>query len=427
MSKYKVIFRTDLKKPDKRFPIKWEHGCPLIFEAIQISRDIETGKAFLQAKLRNVCAEEVLSFKAKLVCHFREGDSEEFSIEPLDADLAPGNEYVIKPFELPHGDAVGVEESIFSVSYASGGWDSSSESEDIPKVGLLSLSMEAISERAKELEEAGCKEPATAARYALECHEGWSLCPCGQVNVGTSGCVSCGLDFGVYSSEFEDEGELRRKGVERREREEEERRAREDRKKASRKRVIQVCLPILAFGVMAIAFWYSTVFLPHSNAENDFAEFCRDNVLYEYDEGVDYEEWKEKSAAYQEKLSAFICSSYSALSDDSKLDVLKLLATAQTIDAIYKEEMTNWTVNPSELVIRVALDKVTVKDGVVNDNSFTVYVESRDNASWYDKGKGHNYSSTFRDKYEATFTPNLADGTVDMWVLERTSTDLMGY
>lgn len=427
MSEYKVIFRTSREKPDKEFPLTWERGCPLMLEAIQISRNTGNGKAFLQARLRNVCAEEVSLFKAKFVCRFKEEALQEFVIEPLDADIASGAEYVVKPIELPYGDAIGVEGAVLFVSGASETWESSIEPEMLPGSKRLGLSEDAIDERTKELREVGCSKFAAAASYALEGHEHWVLCPCGQVNVGTDRCVSCGLSFGAYRSGSEDEEELERRAMERQKREEAEKQAQEDRKNARRKKMIRVCAPILVIGIILASFWYFTVSLPRTNAENEFSEFQSGNTLYEYEEWVDFDEWNEKSSSYQDGLKGLIDSAYFELSDESKLKVLEQLAKAQTIDEIYKKNQSNWAVNPSELRISVALEKVTVEDDVDKNDTFTVCVESRDQASWYSRSLKRNTWTTFKHKYEAKFTANVIDGTIDMWPLICTSTDLVGY
>ena len=193
------------------------------------------------------------------------------------------------------------------------------------------------------------------------------------------------------------------------------------------KKMIRVCAPILVIGIILASFWYFTVSLPRTNAENEFSEFQSGNTLYEYEEWVDFDEWNEKSSSYQDGLKGLIDSAYFELSDESKLKVLEQLAKAQTIDEIYKKNQSNWAVNPSELRISVALEKVTVEDDVDKNDTFTVCVESRDQASWYSRSLKRNTWTTFKHKYEAKFTANVIDGTIDMWPLICTSTDLVGY
>ncbi len=108
--------------------LAWEPGCPVAFRAIQISRNVNTADAFLQAEARNVLGEEIGSFKARF----------DVSYEPV-AMLRPK---------------------------------------------LLGLSDEAVAERSEEVW--GSPEAVKYARRGLEEHDGWWLCPCGRLNVAAT-------------------------------------------------------------------------------------------------------------------------------------------------------------------------------------------------------------------------------------------------
>lgn len=214
MGAYKVIFRAD-KSADSQNRITWEQGCPLMFDAVQISRHTETGVAFLQAKLRNIGADAVTSFKSEITCRFKDGSAQEFTIEPLDADMPPGGFYEIKPIELPRGDAVSTDASVKSAITESGEWRTSTNPARIPEGTRLELSEAALKERTLELEEHGCKMSEFAAPFAVEVHDSWTMCACSQPNVGTERCVECGLTLQPYDKSCESEEALIRQAGQR--------------------------------------------------------------------------------------------------------------------------------------------------------------------------------------------------------------------
>lgn len=193
MAEYKVIFRADVDHPNDQHGITWEQGCPLMFEAIQISRETESGKAFLQTKVRNLSGAIVSSFKAKLTCHYKDGSTEKFEIEPLDADIAPCGEYALKPIALSRGDAAYAEAFVLSVDMSDGNWTSTATACPLPRRNPLALSADALNERISLLRERGCNKPCEAAPYSYVEHDEWSQCPCGQVSIGCRACPSCGL------------------------------------------------------------------------------------------------------------------------------------------------------------------------------------------------------------------------------------------
>lgn len=171
--------------------------------------------------------------------------------------------------------------------------------------------------------------------------------------------------------------------------------------------------------------WYSAVFLPRDNAEKGLSAFEDNNSLYEYDEWVDLDEWEEKSTNYTEELNNFTSFNYSRLSEQSKLNVLKLLAKEETIDAIYDEVVSNWAIDPSELEVSLALDSVSIEDEDEKGGTFTVTVESRENAGWYSSSSKRKQSVSFECEYQATFESDLEGGSVDMHPLQRVSSELM--
>lgn len=255
MAEYKVIFRADIDNPDSQHGITWEQGCPLMFEAIQISRDTESGKAFLQTKARNLSSTVVSSFKTKLVCHYKDNDTEEFDIEPLDADIAACSEYTLKPMALSKGDVVYAEAVVLSVNMQGKEWKSSKDAEPLPKRKQLTLSKEALAERTLLLQERGCRKPSEAAAYSCVEYDGWVQCSCEQVSMGCDACPSCGLRFDRIK-EIENEEPLisiRSARIERKRTEEEAAHQRKREAKARIKKYLpRVVAPLVAVAVFAL-------------------------------------------------------------------------------------------------------------------------------------------------------------------------------
>ena len=360
MGEFKVIYRID--STDETPDITWEEGCPLLLDALQISRNTDTGEAFLQSRFLNISGQKIDSFKVEFTVCYGDGSEEVLCLNPLDADVFSGMTYSAKPAALSAGDAIAAKAKIESVSLDSERWVSHQPLSKVRKPRVLSLSSTALEERVSELRELGCKDSHKASLYPIERNDGWTLCPCGQVNVGTKRCVSCGLDLSAYSSELEDLKTLSQKGADRKEREETERRIKDAKKAETKKKAIRFIVPVLLIGLILLAAWYSTVFLPRDNAEKGLLAFEENNSLYEYDEWVDLDEWEDKSTDYTEGLNSFTSSNYSNLSEESKLKVLKLLAKEEAIDAIYDKVVSNWTINPPKLEVSLLLDSVSIED-----------------------------------------------------------------
>lgn len=214
---YKVVFRAESLGESHRIP--WEPGCPLLLEAIQVSRNTETGSAFLQAKIRNISAEQACSFRARFTVTYRDGTSEAFETEPLDADIAAGGDHQIAPIALASGDAVRAEGLVLGVRGAQGSWTAGGGARPLPRPEPLGLSDKALKERATRLLETSSMLAADAECRLRE-EAGWWLCPCGQPNVGTQLCAHCGVSLQTLR-DLEDEATLERLADERAERERE--------------------------------------------------------------------------------------------------------------------------------------------------------------------------------------------------------------
>lgn len=423
MSGFKVVYRID--PTDDTPEITWEEGCPLLLDALQIARNTDTGEAYIQTRFLNISGEKINSFKVTITVVYGDDSEENLCLNPLDADIFSGMTFSAKPAVLSAGDAIAAKVKVESVGQDSGQWVSHLPLSKVRRPCALSLSSTALEERLSELRELGCKDSRKASLYSIERNDGWTLCPCGQVNVGTNRCVSCGLDLSTYSSELEDLKTLSQKGAERKEREEAERQQRDEKQAETKKKAIRLFVPMLLIGLALLMVWYSAVFLPRDNAEKGLLAFEENNSLYEYDEWVDLDEWEEKSTKYTEELNNFTSFNYSRLSEESKSKVLKLLAKEETIDAIYDEVVSSWAIDPPELEVSLALDSVSIEDDDEKDGTFTVTVESREHAGWYSSSSKRMQSVSFECEYQATFEPDFEKGSVDMHPLQRTSCELM--
>lgn len=239
MAEYKVAFRSD-KKTEGAHALTWEPGCPLEIEAIQVSRDTGTGTAFLQGKLRNISNQVALSFKATVTVEYEDGNTEDVEYNPLDADIAVGASYLLDAKKLNRGNVMNVSGKVESVKLADGAWMSSVEPKTVPKPSPIGLSDEAVAERYAEVWVSG-KNPAfsvheakAAAANHLEKHEGWWLCPCGQVNVGRDKCVTCGASLEALENPDAEDDEALAKAA--KERAEKEAKDRAEKQAASKKR-----------------------------------------------------------------------------------------------------------------------------------------------------------------------------------------------
>lgn len=273
MNEYKVVYRADRSCEGSAHDIEWEHGCPLVFDAFQVSRDTETGEAFLQAKVRNICGEMVDAFEASFHCKYKDGSEEALTVNPLDADIVTGEYYSVQPMRLSQGDIESVSSAICSVTLSSGEWKSTSSPSEYPTRTELSICEEALAERALQLEKRGCGQSSSAALFSVEEHSGWVLCACGQVNVETGRCLNCGLSPLEADSTIEEEHsllELAKARAEEKERLEEETR---QKKEASREKARKVAPYLVAcISIVAVIAFASIVVIPtmKRSEANDF-------------------------------------------------------------------------------------------------------------------------------------------------------------
>ena len=73
MANFKVVFRSDNQGADTS--PGWEPGCPLLVNAVQVSRNTDTGQCYLQLKLSNISGATVTSFKLHAAVSYVDGTS----------------------------------------------------------------------------------------------------------------------------------------------------------------------------------------------------------------------------------------------------------------------------------------------------------------------------------------------------------------
>lgn len=98
MANYKVAFRSD--NQSAAGAPGWEPGCPLLINAVQVSRDTDTGQCYLQLKLSNISGEMVNSYELRADVNYADGTTETVEPRPLDADIAPSKNYRPDPVAL---------------------------------------------------------------------------------------------------------------------------------------------------------------------------------------------------------------------------------------------------------------------------------------------------------------------------------------
>lgn len=188
MADYKVIFRSDETTVGEH-RILWEPECPVLFSAIQVSRNTQTSEAYLQIKIRNVSDSTIKSVGCTAKIGYVDDSVEDYTFEDLDLDLGEVAEKPLRPQKLPKGDVEYVDIVLTSVVTSRGKWKSTGNAGDIPKAIPLALSDKGIAERQRKLKAAGVD--ARAYGNAVQDQGSWWVCACGQVNVGRDICCEC--------------------------------------------------------------------------------------------------------------------------------------------------------------------------------------------------------------------------------------------
>lgn len=210
MANYKVVFRSD--NQSAAGAPGWEPGCPLLINAMQVSRNTDSGQCYLQLKLSNISGEVVNSYELKAAVTYADGTTETVELRPLDADIAPGKNYRPDPVALTGSEVANVTARIGATSQASGCWQSAEAPGAIPAGEPVALEGSAAIERSRTFADLG-KSPERYQRHLVE-GDTWWVCPCGMPNVGRATCCACGIPHDTLH-QLEDETSLNAKASER--------------------------------------------------------------------------------------------------------------------------------------------------------------------------------------------------------------------
>lgn len=192
---YKVVLRRDASANEDGQGVLWEPGCPILIEVYQVSRDKDSGAAYLQARIRNISATRIDSFVAQFV--LTTSDKGEFSAEchPLDADIDPGGSYDISPIRLEEPNVLDAKACVVSAICAGKTWTSTERSRSLPQPKPLAAGLDSGLIEEKNLQIAsivGNGRTHTAQLHMTSDHGGWWQCACEQLNVDRDSCCSCG-------------------------------------------------------------------------------------------------------------------------------------------------------------------------------------------------------------------------------------------
>ena len=182
MAQYKVIYRDE--------NLGWQPGCPILIEAVQVSRNVDTSQCYLQLKVKNISGDAIDKVVIPLVVTTPQGETEAATFNSLDANIRPGAEWkpsakALKALEVAKIDA--------RVSVA-GSLDAFADIAPLPKPEPLDLSDGAKRIRDAEIRKDGVKPELLVGR--AEDNGRWWLCSCGAANVERGKCHRCGATKG---------------------------------------------------------------------------------------------------------------------------------------------------------------------------------------------------------------------------------------
>lgn len=237
MGNFKVVFRSDNQGADTS--PGWEPGCPLLVNAVQVSRNTDTGQCYLQLKLSNISGTIVNSFKLQADVSYADGTTETVELNPLDADIQPAKMYRPEPQELTGSEIASVTTHVLQVSQPTGRWHTQQAPAPIPTGEPLALEQFAAIERKHTLID--LEKSSDDYDRAIVDGDSWWVCPCGMPNVERDACCSCGMTRDALR-QLEDEAYLHTKSAERKEI--------EQRRERKRKQFIIAIIALAAIAVL---------------------------------------------------------------------------------------------------------------------------------------------------------------------------------
>lgn len=236
--------------------ILWEAGCPVILEAVQVSRDAEEGAAYLQARVKNVGARPVEYLCIDTAFALSDGDSIDDTFEYFDISVKPGESVALPAKPVEKVNVVGIDAKAVAIKTDASGWESAGAGGVIPEGGkLLILDPELLAERRRLFDENGLST--AHADYAVQSGPNWWVCACGQLNVRRKTCWLCRAER-AFLEKTEDARFLQRSEEERaaadKRAEQEAQRAEEAKqeRRAKVKKKVKIAIPVAA-GIVIIA------------------------------------------------------------------------------------------------------------------------------------------------------------------------------
>ena len=212
MAEYRVVLRADLDSASH--PLLWEPGCPLLIEAVQISRNTQTAECYLQTKVKNVSPYTVEGFELSVSIHLRDESTEDLCLQILDVEIRGGEEYSAKPLQMKGNDPISLQAVIRTINLGKTTWKSSNPPMPYPERPPLSLNSTQASERSALIEDLSHGSIIPDRTKAVIKQDGWWLCPCGALNVGRDTCHKCNFPLSTLS-DLENPSLLEAKAAER--------------------------------------------------------------------------------------------------------------------------------------------------------------------------------------------------------------------
>ena len=177
--------------PCRAAPPRWEQGCPLQIQVLQISRDTESSELFLQARIRNISDRDIAACKLEAEIKHDDNAKNTFVIEMLDADLPAGKARDLSPRPVGKGSVSDAGLVALSVQQGDATWQSCARPAELPQRTLLELPKELRSIRGEALRKAGGNQVNKVLDGAVRDEDNFWVCACGQVNIGRRTCCSC--------------------------------------------------------------------------------------------------------------------------------------------------------------------------------------------------------------------------------------------
>ena len=201
MANFKIVFRDD--EP------MWQPGCPLLIEAVQISRNIDSAQCYLQIKCKNISDKVIRVVSLQVSIIGKDSADETLVLDYFDSDIQVGDAFTPRAKKIETVEPQSVSICVTRVDDTKNYPKLEKRMEAVP----LCLSKKALGERnAQGIE---CSVKTGGLKFRHREFGSWWLCSCGSANVGRTRCHSCSAPLSKLSS-WEDEGKLELAADERR-------------------------------------------------------------------------------------------------------------------------------------------------------------------------------------------------------------------